>query len=111
MSLRAAKTTREILQQLKSGLGASPLPSNVTKIALTFALKGKNESASARHFLQDSLPRIQYNNPGVEYEVKKVLDSSTKPTITLHYRNGGSKIIDIARVKSPLICSRIFDGK
>jgi hypothetical protein len=48
MSLRTLKSTKEILQQLKSGSGAAQLPSNISKIALTFALKGKNESASAR---------------------------------------------------------------
>lgn len=48
MSLRAAQSTREILKHLTTGPGAAKLPSNVSKIALTFALKGKNESAGAR---------------------------------------------------------------
>lgn len=49
MSLRAAQSTREILKHLSSGPGAAKLPSNVSKIALTFASKGKNESAGARY--------------------------------------------------------------
>lgn len=49
MSLRAAQSTREILKHLTSGPGAAKLPSNVSKIALTFASKGKNESAGARY--------------------------------------------------------------
>ncbi|EIE80806.1 hypothetical protein G6F46_012362 [Rhizopus delemar] len=108
MSLRTLKSTKEILQQLKSGSGAAQLPSNISKIALTFALKGKNESASARHFLNENLPRIQYNNPQVEYEVNKVADANIKPTVTLHFRNGASKTLDIARVKSSTICDQIF---
>ncbi|RCH79251.1 hypothetical protein CU098_000685, partial [Rhizopus stolonifer] len=102
------KTTKEIVQQLQTGPGSAQLSSNISKIALTFALKGKNESASARHFLQENLPRIQYNNPHVEYEVNKLLESSTKPTITLHFRNGGSKTLDIARVRSNIICDQIL---
>lgn len=100
MSFRALKSTRDILQQLRTGPGATALPSNINKIALTFAIKGKNESASARymntvykeqwliinrHFLQENLPRIQYNNPHVEYEVNRVHDTSIKPTVTIHY--------------------------
>lgn len=49
MSFRALKSTRDILQQLRTGPGATALPSNINKIALTFAIKGKNESASARY--------------------------------------------------------------
>lgn len=48
MSLRSLKSTREILAQLKSGPGASKLPSNVSKIALTYAIRGKNNSAAAK---------------------------------------------------------------
>lgn len=39
-----------------------------------------------RHFLNENLPRIQYNNPQVEYEVNKVADANIKPTVTLHFR-------------------------
>lgn len=38
-----------------------------------------------RHFLQENLPRIRYNNPSIEYEVYKTLDASTKPTIAVHF--------------------------
>lgn len=48
MSLRSATSTREILKLLTSGPGAAKLPSNVSKIALAFSSKGKNESAGAR---------------------------------------------------------------
>lgn len=49
MSLRAAGSTREIIKALNNGPGAAKLPSNVSKIALTFASRGKNDSASARY--------------------------------------------------------------
>ncbi|CAO3633810.1 unnamed protein product [Mucor hiemalis] len=108
MSLRTAQSTREILKHLTSGPGAAKLSSNVSKIALTFASKGKNESAGARHFLQENLPRIRYNNPNVEYEVNKVLDTSIKPTIAVHFANGGSKVIEIPRVQSNVIVDKVF---
>ncbi|KAG2210551.1 uncharacterized protein EV154DRAFT_49203 [Mucor mucedo] len=108
MSLRAAQSTREILKHLTSGPGAAKLSPNVSKIALTFALKGKNESAGARHFLQENLPRIRYNNPNVEYQVSKVLDSSIKPTVAVHFSNGRSKVIEIPRVQSNVIVDQIF---
>ncbi|GAA5811809.1 hypothetical protein MFLAVUS_005254 [Mucor flavus] len=108
MSLRAAQSTREILKHLTSGPGASKLSSNVSKIALTFALKGKNESAGARHFLQENLPRIQYNNPNIEYEVTKVLDTTIKPTVAVHFANGTSKVIEIPKVQSNAIVDQVF---
>ncbi|KAI7903002.1 uncharacterized protein BX663DRAFT_509163 [Cokeromyces recurvatus] len=108
MSLRTAKSTSEILKHLTSGPGAAKLPSNVSKITLTFALKGKNESASARHFLRENLPRIQYNNPHVNYEVNKTLDATTTPKIAVHFSNGRSKEIDIARIHSDHIVERVF---
>ncbi|KAI8879178.1 hypothetical protein K501DRAFT_336274 [Backusella circina FSU 941] len=110
MSLRAAQSTREIIKQLTTGPGASKLPSNVSKIALTFALKGKNESAGARHFLQENLPRIQYNNPSIEYEVNKVLDNTIKPSVTVHFSTGSSKSFEIPRVHSDSICERVFSA-
>ncbi|KAI8986353.1 hypothetical protein BDB01DRAFT_785297 [Pilobolus umbonatus] len=108
MSLRAATSTRAIIKQLSSGPGAYKLSPKVSKIALTFAIKGNNESASARHFLQENLPRIQYNNPNITYEVNKVSDPSIKPTVTLHFGNGTTKTIDIPRVQSSVICDEIF---
>jgi hypothetical protein len=82
-----------------------------------------------RHFLQENLPRIRYNNPTVEYEVYKTLDTSTKPTIAVHFckfrkrsfgirrqfidlyyfvANGTSKVIEIPRVQSNVIVDQVF---
>ncbi|KAI8979199.1 hypothetical protein BDF20DRAFT_820283 [Mycotypha africana] len=110
MSLRAAKSTREILNLLSNGSGAAKLPSNISKIQLTLAFKGKNESAGARHFLKENLPRIQYNNPTVKYEVFKKADPTTKPTISIHFTNGGSKTIEIPRVYSETIVDQVFNA-
>ncbi|KAI8063406.1 uncharacterized protein B0P05DRAFT_476932 [Gilbertella persicaria] len=110
MSLRAAKSTRDILQQLTSGPGAAKLPSSITKISLTLAIKGQNESAGAKHFLHENLPRIQYNNPHVEYMVNKSLDASTKPTVSIHYANGTSKEIAIPRTQSNVIVDQVFNS-
>lgn len=82
-----------------------------------------------RHFLQENLPRIQYNNPHVEYEVNRVHDASIKPTVTIHYSkyivcillktlanmcqfvgDGKSKTLDIARVQSSAICEQIMSS-
>lgn len=38
-----------------------------------------------RHFLQENLPRMQYNNPDVEFEVFKSADPATKPSVTVHF--------------------------
>jgi hypothetical protein len=83
-----------------------------------------------RHFLQENLPRIRYNNPNIEYEVYKTLDTSTKPTIAVHFckfhrdlaeimtpvcsfifiilANGTSKVIEIPRVQSNVIVDQVF---
>ncbi|KAI8381030.1 uncharacterized protein BYT42DRAFT_565017 [Radiomyces spectabilis] len=110
MSLRALKSSREIISRLTSGAAARQLPSNVSKISLSYAIKGKNESASAKHFLHESLPCIQYNNPNVEFELKKSTDPSIKPTVTVHFGDR-SKVIDISRLHTDLICDQLFDAK
>lgn len=49
MALRSLKSTRDLITHLSSGVGASQLPSSITKISLTYAFKGKNESAGAKY--------------------------------------------------------------
>lgn len=42
-------STQKLLSRLQSGLGATKLSSNVTKISVSLAMKGKNECAGARY--------------------------------------------------------------
>lgn len=46
--LKKGATTASILQFLRTGPGAAKLPPNVTKISLTYAFKGVNESQAAK---------------------------------------------------------------
>ncbi|KAI8081573.1 uncharacterized protein BX664DRAFT_340741 [Halteromyces radiatus] len=110
MSLRSIKSTRELISQLSSGVGSSKLPSSITKISLTYAFKGKNESAGAKHFLHETLPRMQYNNPSVLFELNKSADPTTKPVVTVHFGEKSSTI-DIPRLHSDTICEKVMDAK
>ncbi|KAI8137085.1 hypothetical protein BJV82DRAFT_636796 [Fennellomyces sp. T-0311] len=111
MSLRSLKSAREIVAQLGSGPGSQKLSPDVTKIALTYAFKGKTECAGAKHFLHENLPRMQYNNPSVEFIVEKSADAATKPTVTVHFGERGSKVIDIPNMHTDSICQKVFEVK
>ncbi|CDH58785.1 hypothetical protein RO3G_05511 [Lichtheimia corymbifera JMRC:FSU:9682] len=110
MSLRSLKSAREIVSKLQSGSGAQKLSPQVTKISLAYAFKGKTECAGAKHFLQENLPRMQYNNPDVEFEVFKSADPATKPSVTVHFGERGSKTIDIPTMQSDTICDKVFQA-
>ncbi|KAG0182961.1 hypothetical protein DFQ28_003440 [Apophysomyces sp. BC1034] len=110
MSLRSLKSTRDILAHLTSGPGASKLASNISKISLTYAIKGKHECAGAKHFLQDVMPRIQYNNPTIEFEVNKLTDPTTKPIVTVH-SGERAKTIEVPRLHSDVICEKVFEAR
>ncbi|KAI9491346.1 hypothetical protein BDB00DRAFT_767242 [Zychaea mexicana] len=111
MSLRSLKSAREIVAQLGSGVGAQKLLPDVSKIALTYAFKGKTECAGAKHFLQESLPRMQYNNPNVEFVVESSADPATKPTVTVHFGERGSKVFAVPSTHSDSICQQVFEAK
>lgn len=101
-------STQKLLSRLQSGLGATKLSPNVTKISVSLAMKGKNECAGARyaelkpgvpstcnqqpywlsrrrHFIRENLPTVQYNNPSVEYEIIKSPESAMKPLLTVSF--------------------------
>ncbi|KAG2225434.1 hypothetical protein INT45_010070 [Circinella minor] len=111
MSLRSLKSAREIVAHLNTGVGAQKLSPEVSKIALTYTIKGKTECAGAKHFLQENLPRMQYNNPNVEFVVQKSVDSIVKPTVTVHFGDRGTKVIDIPSTHSDKICQQVFEAK
>ncbi|KAI8065600.1 hypothetical protein BC940DRAFT_320454 [Gongronella butleri] len=107
MALRSIQSTRELIKQLTTGVGAAPLPSTITKISMAYAVKGKNDSAGAKHFLHETLPRMQYNNPSVVFELQKSTDPATKPTVTVHFGQGQTKTIDIPRTHSDEIYNKV----
>ncbi|CAO3667238.1 unnamed protein product [Umbelopsis vinacea] len=88
-------STQKLLSRLQSGLGATKLSSNVTKISVSLAMKGKNECAGARHFIKENLPTIQYNNPSVEYEIIKSPDSAMKPLLTVSFADQSTKQLNL----------------
>ncbi|ORZ01114.1 hypothetical protein BCR43DRAFT_168205 [Syncephalastrum racemosum] len=111
MALRSLKSARELASALASGPGAAPLASNITKISLAYAIKGINESASAKHFLHENLPRMQYNNPSVEFQLLQSEDPKTTPKLTVHFGNDQSKSFEIARMHSDAIVDLVTNAK
>ncbi|CAM0134764.1 hypothetical protein VKS41_000683 [Umbelopsis sp. WA50703] len=102
-------STQQVLSRLQSGLGATKLSPNVTKIAVSMALKGKSECAGARHFVRDNLPTIQYNNPSLEFEITKSADAAMKPVLTVSFVDQSPKTIELARQQSSAICKQLLD--
>ncbi|KAF9915090.1 hypothetical protein BX616_006917 [Lobosporangium transversale] len=74
-----------IVNDLRNGLGAIRLRSDVKKVTLMFSRKSDN--AGARYFLRENLPRIQYNNPTIQIEVKKVKEPGVSPELTVEFGN------------------------
>ncbi|KAJ2957377.1 hypothetical protein NQZ79_g6898 [Umbelopsis isabellina] len=110
-------STQKVLSRLQSGLGATRLAPNVTKISVSLALKGKSEGAGARHFVRENLPTIQYNNPSLEFEIVKSADAAMKPLLTVSFAPDTSSIaadqspktIELARQQSSAICKQLLD--
>ncbi|KAI9030737.1 hypothetical protein CLU79DRAFT_353320 [Phycomyces nitens] len=108
MSLRSLKSTRDIIASLTSGVGAQKLASNVSKISLTLPIKGKHQGMGAKHFLHESLPRLQYNNPSVVFEVAKKVDSKTAPELTIYFNEQNPKTLAIPSLHSDVICDMLL---
>ncbi|KAI9317542.1 hypothetical protein BX666DRAFT_2026818 [Dichotomocladium elegans] len=110
MSLRSLKSAREIVAKLQSGPGAQKLSPQVSKVSLTYAFKGKTECAGAKHFLNENLPRMKYNNPHVEFEVVQSADPATKPVVTVHFGERGAKSFAVPNMHTDAICDKVFQA-
>ncbi|KAF9432572.1 hypothetical protein BGZ76_010605 [Entomortierella beljakovae] len=95
-----------IVSDLRNGLGAVRLSSDVKKISLMFSRKSDN--AGARHFLRENMPRIQYNNPAIQFEVKKVQEAGVAPELTVEFANSEIKKIPCSRIQSSEICKQLL---
>ncbi|KAG0001430.1 hypothetical protein BGZ80_006182 [Entomortierella chlamydospora] len=72
-----------IVNDLRNGLGAIRLRPDVKKVTLTFS--GKSDNAGARYFLRENMPRIQYNNPTIQFEVNKLKEAGVSPELTVEF--------------------------
>ncbi|KAF8981294.1 hypothetical protein BGZ46_003009 [Entomortierella lignicola] len=70
-----------VVNDLRNGLGAIRLRPDVKKVTLTFS--GKSDNAGPRYFIRENMPRIQYNNPTIQFEVKKVKEANVNPELTV----------------------------
>ncbi|KAL1928338.1 hypothetical protein VTP01DRAFT_2694 [Rhizomucor pusillus] len=109
--LKKGATTASILQFLRTGPGAAKLPPNVTKISLTYAFKGVNESQAAKKFLREGMPRLQYNNPNVEFAIIRSTDPQTAPVVTVHFGNQTKAIEIPPKYQNEDVCKLVFEAK
>ncbi|KAJ1986011.1 hypothetical protein H4R33_003605 [Dimargaris cristalligena] len=58
---------RTLISGLTTGQGSNKLPDNVKKVILHY--QSGSRVYGMRHFLHRTLPRVQYNNPNVEFEL------------------------------------------
>ncbi|KAF9366464.1 hypothetical protein BGX34_002337 [Mortierella sp. NVP85] len=72
-----------VAHDLRNGIGAARLSPDVRKITLTFSRKSDN--AGARYFLRENMPRIQYNNPAIQFEVNKLKEPGVSPELTIEF--------------------------
>ncbi|KAG0304325.1 hypothetical protein BGZ98_005655 [Dissophora globulifera] len=95
-----------VVNDLRNGFGAVRLGSNVKKVSLTFSKKSDN--AGARYFLRENMPRIQYNNPAIQFEINKVQESTVAPQLTIEFANSEVKTISCSRIQSSEICKQFL---
>ncbi|KAF9178064.1 hypothetical protein BGZ50_008101 [Haplosporangium sp. Z 11] len=97
-----------VVNDLRNGLGAVKLRPDVKKVTLMFSRKSDN--AGARYFLRENLPRIQYNNPTIQFEVKKVQEPGVSPELTVEFANNDIKKIPCSRIQSSDICKQFLSA-
>ncbi|KAG0251210.1 hypothetical protein BG011_007786 [Mortierella polycephala] len=97
-----------VVSDLRNGLGAVKLRPDVKKVTLMFSRKSDN--AGARYFLRENMPRIQYNNPAIEFEVKKVKEPGVSPELTVEFANNDIKKIPCSRIQSSDICKQFLSA-
>nr|CAG8446816.1 11983_t:CDS:2 [Entrophospora candida] len=69
----------ETILDLRTGLGAAKLSSEIQKITLVYSINDKE----TRTFWRENLPRIAYNNPKVKINVESSLVSAPSPDKSL----------------------------
>ncbi|KAF9178902.1 hypothetical protein BGZ51_007376 [Haplosporangium sp. Z 767] len=63
-----------------------------------------------KYFLRENLPRIQYNNPTIQFEVKKVQEPGVSPELTVEFANNDIKKIPCSRIQSSDICKQFLSA-
>ncbi|CAG8518922.1 19077_t:CDS:2 [Gigaspora margarita] len=107
--LATLSKTAKLIIDLRTGLGAAKLDSNVKKVSLVFSRKQDN--AGARYFLRENLPRIAFNNPDLNIEVSISKEYGVKPILTVEFERNDKKevIIQLSKRYSDDICREFLD--
>jgi len=82
---------------------------NVKTLRLTLAYK--NDHWGARHFIQESLPRIRYANPDLNIEVvkwRKEKHDHWRPELELSFEDGKKQKLDIHEKVSSIILKELM---
>ncbi|KAJ1656727.1 hypothetical protein IWQ61_003752 [Dispira simplex] len=95
-----------LIKHLTTGAGAIQLPSQVTKVTLTYQLGSR--VYGLRHFLKSALPRIQYNNPQVQVNLNRS-EEPTPPKLTVEFTNATQTVVDVKGLHSDKIYQRFVD--
>ncbi|KAF9931902.1 hypothetical protein FBU30_009323 [Linnemannia zychae] len=95
-----------VVNDLRNGLGAVKLRPDVKKVTLVFSRKSDN--AGARYFLRENMPRLQYNNPTIQFEVQKLKEAGVVPELTIEFANNDIKKISCSRIQSSEICKQFL---
>ncbi|KAG0373764.1 MAG: hypothetical protein J3R72DRAFT_435458 [Linnemannia gamsii] len=95
-----------VVNDLRNGLGAIKLRSDVKKVTLVFS--GKSDNSGARYFVRENMPRLQYNNPAIQFEVQKSQQPGVIPELMIEFANNDIKKISCSRIQSAEICKQFL---
>ncbi|KAK9766138.1 hypothetical protein K7432_005013 [Basidiobolus ranarum] len=74
--MKKLPNTQRIVNRLKFGVGATKLNPDIRK--LTFEYRTRDPSPTVR-FIEKTLPRLQFHNPGVSFEILRHTPVKFKP--------------------------------
>ncbi|CAG8769762.1 13359_t:CDS:2, partial [Cetraspora pellucida] len=98
--LATLSKTAKLIIDLRTGLGAAKLDSDVKKVSLVFSRKQDNAGA------RENLPRIAFNNPDLNIEVLISKEYGVKPILTVEFGHNDEKevVIQLSQRHSEDIC-------
>ncbi|RKP04741.1 hypothetical protein THASP1DRAFT_33457 [Thamnocephalis sphaerospora] len=96
---------QKLLQKLTTGVGATELPKTVRQITLT--LQKHSSSYSARYFIRQNLPRLQYQNPEVTFVINRPAEYQS-PKMEVLLADGTTKELKITQPSSDAVCKDLL---
>ncbi|EPX70837.1 ribosomal protein Mrp49 [Schizosaccharomyces octosporus yFS286] len=79
---------KAVLDNVRVGQLAIPLPKNVVEVRVQYSLNNKNGHMGAKKFVKEYLPSLKYHNEHIKFNVEHKLPNVKAPTFSVHTSEG-----------------------